>query len=389
LAFHVSKSIAMDMLSTTPSPNPYATIPVEKIKPSPHQARTQFDPDAIQGLAESMRQEGQLQPIVVQRRGDTYELISGERRTRAARLLGWQAIEAKIVEPLSEAEAAAKGLVENLQRENLNPVDEAKGFKDLKDLNDKYWTQERIGQVCGKKQDYISRSLALLNLPQPVLALMRQRVVSREHGIELLRLHTPKAQKIMARKIARGDWSVKKTRAAVAEILFKAGQPANPSRPADPLGDLWLGLLSDSKIAPRGSWDVNFGPFQVKGGKKTDLLGWTFFMSTAMNNPKGELVAWLRKLAAAIEKGNEPPPVQKLPPPALNNMPRLPQTAEEERTLETLAALGPGAVYGWIWGPESLMARTMAKMSWQEIGAKDAISGCRNIVDVLRQLQSS
>src|SRR4051812_1165190 len=119
------------METTTPLPDTKAAfqaIPLDQIRASPHQARAVFDDEAIRSLAESMKQEGQLQAVVVRQIAGAYELISGERRTRAARLLGWRAIEAKVVKTVSEAEAAAKGLVENLQRENLNPIEEAKGF---------------------------------------------------------------------------------------------------------------------------------------------------------------------------------------------------------------------------------------------------------------------
>jgi len=130
----------------------YQRLPIDQIVPSAYQARKEFDAEAIAGLAASMKQEGQLQPIVVRQVTsiksqvtgvdssnkealpnlplDTchFELVSGERRLRAAKLLGWTTIEAKIISTVSEAEAAAKGLIENIQRENLNPIEEAQGF---------------------------------------------------------------------------------------------------------------------------------------------------------------------------------------------------------------------------------------------------------------------
>src|SRR5262249_932947 len=147
-----------------------------------------------------------------------YELISGERRLRAAKLLGWPAIDARIIQTASEGEAAAKGLIENLQREGLNPIEEAEGFAELKGL-DNYWNQERMGQVSGKAPDYISRSLSLLDLPQEVVEKLRQRNLSREHGIELLRFNNANSQKGLANKIIKGGWSVKQTRAAIDRKL--------------------------------------------------------------------------------------------------------------------------------------------------------------------------
>src|SRR5258708_5397895 len=102
----------------------YQQIPLAQIAPSPHQARKDFDPAALQGLADSMKAEGLLEPVLVRQVGDSFELISGERRFRAAKLLGWTTIGAKVIQTVSEAEAAAKGMVENLQRADLNPIEE-------------------------------------------------------------------------------------------------------------------------------------------------------------------------------------------------------------------------------------------------------------------------
>src|ERR1017187_8039898 len=135
-----------DILSLTPeSPQPdkpssqLQMVSLASIKPSPHQARKAFDEENLWKLAESMRQEGLIQPITVRRllptageRDDPgYELVSGERRLRAAKLLEWTDIEARVISVVSEGEVAAKGLIENLQRENLNPMEEAEGFLQL------------------------------------------------------------------------------------------------------------------------------------------------------------------------------------------------------------------------------------------------------------------
>jgi len=121
-----------------PSAVPLSTfrlIPIDRIHPSPYQARKDFDAAALQGLADSLREEGLLEPILVRAVQSGFELISGERRWRAAQLLGWQEIEAKIIQTVSEADAAAKGMVENLQRQDLNPIEEAEGFKTLNHLD--------------------------------------------------------------------------------------------------------------------------------------------------------------------------------------------------------------------------------------------------------------
>ena len=133
-------------------------ISIALIKPSPHQARKLFDEENLWKLAESLRQEGLIQPITVRqllpmagdREDPGFELVSGERRLRAAKLLGWTMIEARIISVISEGEVAAKGLIENLQREDLNPIEESEGFLQLNNVDPTYWTHERIAQVTGK-----------------------------------------------------------------------------------------------------------------------------------------------------------------------------------------------------------------------------------------------
>ncbi len=196
------------MAETTVESN-FQTIPVDQIKPSPHQARKVFDEEALKGLAESMKQEGLMQPIAVRKVGDTYELISGERRLRAAKLIGWPAIDAKIIKTVSEGEAAAKGLIENLQREDLNAIEEARGFEELNHLDPAYWTQEQIGKVTGKGQTYVSESLGLLRLPESVQDFIARAILSRSHGELLLRLPTPKQQEAVANLIVKHGWSVR------------------------------------------------------------------------------------------------------------------------------------------------------------------------------------
>src|SRR5258708_2412338 len=152
----------------------FQLIQITQIKPSRHQARKEFSEESLKGLAESMKQEGLQNPITVRQVGDAYELVAGERRLRAAKLLGWNVIESKVIEPVSEGEAAAKGIIENIQREDLNPIDEAEGFANLKNL-DSYCNQEKIAEIAGESHDYISPSLALLEMPTEGIEMVRPR----------------------------------------------------------------------------------------------------------------------------------------------------------------------------------------------------------------------
>lgn len=255
-------------------------IPVDKIRPSAHQTRRNFDPEKLKGLAESMKQEGQLQPIIVRPApssqvpdtsnggknelvssdlvAETYELILGERRWRAAILLGWTIIEAKIITTISEAEAAAKGLVENTQRERLDPLEEARGFSDLNRLDSDYWTQEKIADVFGKSQEYVSLSIKMLNLPEGIHEIIRRRIISRSHALELLPLPNQDEQLAAANEITAKGLSHKEARKLVSGMLGRlpkdqggggAGTDA-PSHPKvkgkDPLASLWAALPQDS-----------------------------------------------------------------------------------------------------------------------------------------------
>ncbi len=242
----------------TPRAN-FQAIPIDRIKSSPHQARKFFDQESIQALAESMRQEGLLQPITVRRLveknpsvisqnadGDRFyfELIAGERRLRAAKLLGWMRIDAKVIQTISDGEAAAKGLIENLQREDLNPIEEADGFGDLSKLDPNYWTQQKIAQICGKKQSFISDSLGLLGLPDAIKENIRRRILSRSHGVELMRLPTPEAQLEASKKIE----GLNRQEARKVISQHKGGK-AEP----DPLKTVW----------DQASQDLEIGLFQV------------------------------------------------------------------------------------------------------------------------------
>src|ERR1700690_3438222 len=126
-----AKTVQRLMMESSPALSPsIEALPLEKIYTSPPQMRKDFDPMALRDLARSMREEGLIQPITVRKMGEAFELVVGERRLRAAQILGWKAIEARVIE-ISDEDAAVKGLIENLQRSDLTPVEEARGFKQL------------------------------------------------------------------------------------------------------------------------------------------------------------------------------------------------------------------------------------------------------------------
>ncbi len=305
------ETIVADAASSGPagsdSLTSYRLIPLDQITPSPHQARKDFDPAALQTLADSMKAEGLLEPIIVRSttsplpnagEGEMtyFELVSGERRLRAAKLLGWQTIEAKVIQTVSEAEAAAKGLVENLQRQDLNPIEEAEGFSTLNQLDQKYWTQDKIARIAGHDRSYISQSLGLLKLDPQVQADVRRLTLSRSHGLEIMRLPQDKQAEV-GKKAA--DLSIKETRKLVDGMLGGSKKLAKMEPAEDPFATLWANLQKDSGLPP-GSWEVKYH----RGGS------WTFTVHTQKASSNDFLREWFQALAKAIpqisaEKGTE------------------------------------------------------------------------------------
>src|SRR5882672_7162512 len=220
---------------------------------------------------ESLRQEGLIQPITIRKllpmAGDRedpgYELVSGERRLRAAKLLGWKTIEARVISVISEGEVAAKGLIENLQREDLNPIEESEGFLQLNNVDPTYWTHERIAQVTGKSRVYITQSLALLRLPEAIKEDVRRRTYSRGHALEIARLPGSSLQ-LSTSKMIPDRLTREQTRRLVDSILIgkkslKLNKPGTltsslvSSKEMDPLADLWPEFMLNPWITTPGS----------------------------------------------------------------------------------------------------------------------------------------
>jgi ParB family chromosome partitioning protein len=294
-------------------------VSVSLIRPSPHQARKQFDEENLWKLAESMRQEGLIQPITVRqllptagdREDPGFELVSGERRLRAARLLGWNVIEARVISVISEGEVAAKSLIENLQREDLNPIEEAEGFTQLNQVDPTYWTHERISQVTGKSRAYITQSLSLLRLPEAIKEDVRRRTYSRGHALEVARLPgaslklsvakmipgrlTREQTRKLVDSILLGKKSLKMTKPGVVSTAIKGSSAAN-----DPLADLWPEFMVNPWITTPGSIRVKYlgnwsWSFEVPGPK---VEGENLTPSTT----KATLRSWLAQLLTRMGK---------------------------------------------------------------------------------------
>jgi ParB family chromosome partitioning protein len=192
-------------------------IPLDRITPNPYQPRKHFDPEALDELKSSIAEFGVLVPIIVRRRGDGYELIAGERRWRACAALGRPAIPA-IVRGSDDRQTLEVAIIENLQRENLNPLEEAAGFQNLIDEFD--FTQEQLASRLGKSRPAIANTLRLLGLPDQIKAMLADGRLSGRHGRALLGLRAPVALQLAQRAAIEGL-----TVRALEELAAASTQP--------------------------------------------------------------------------------------------------------------------------------------------------------------------
>ncbi|MCC6904188.1 MAG: ParB/RepB/Spo0J family partition protein [Polyangiaceae bacterium] len=181
---------------------------MHSVEPSPYQARREIPPDQLEELAASIRSEGLLQPIVVRQAGDKYQLIAGERRWRAFQLLKIKSIPARVVQA-SDATSATLGLIENLQREGLNPIEEAHGFASL--IRDFDLTQETAADRVGKGWATVANTLRLLTLDAEIQGFVGKNLISVGHAKVLLGLADAGERTILARRIIEEGLNVRAT----------------------------------------------------------------------------------------------------------------------------------------------------------------------------------
>ncbi len=190
-------------------------LPIELIAPSPTQPRRRFDQDALQALAGSLSERGVLQPVLVRPRpGGTYELVAGERRWRAAQIAGLTAIPA-LVRPRADAEALELALIENMAREDLSPIEEARACAAL--VEELGLTREEVGLRVGRGRVAVSNLVRLLDLPDEVIELLQEGVLSEGHGRALLLAEDHGARTRLARSAVQEGWSVRTVEARARE----------------------------------------------------------------------------------------------------------------------------------------------------------------------------
>ncbi|MGC8744243.1 MAG: ParB/RepB/Spo0J family partition protein [Verrucomicrobiia bacterium] len=195
-------------------------VPIDKLKPSAFQPRKDFSQESIAELAESIKQQGILQPLIVRRAGEYYEIIAGERRYRAAQIAGLT--EAPVViKEVDDRAALEMSLIENLQRENLNPIEEAEGYANL--INTFNLTQEEAAEKVGKNRATVANALRLLKLPPEIKSLLRTGNLSTGHAKAILSIEDPALQKLASEKVIKEGLNVRQTEELVNYLKSHTG----------------------------------------------------------------------------------------------------------------------------------------------------------------------
>lgn len=198
------------------------SVKIEQIRPNPFQPRVDFDDESLQELTQSIKEKGVIQPILVRRAGDNYELIAGERRFRAAKLLGLNEIPA-IVKNVQDRDSLEIALIENIQRESLNPIEEARAYQFLIDKFNV--THDKLSEVLGKARVSITNTLRLLKLPAEIQDEIKKGRISFAHGRTLLEIDDPHHQRRLVGEVLARELSVREL-----ESLIKSQRRKLPKR---------------------------------------------------------------------------------------------------------------------------------------------------------------
>lgn len=202
-------------------------VNVDNIIPNTYQPRKVFDEEALIELSESIKQHGIIQPLTVRKCGDYFELIAGERRLRAAKLAMLQEVPCIVVE-MTDIESAQVALLENLQREDLNYIEEAEAYESL--INDHNFTQEKIALKMGKKQSTIANKLRLLKLSEEVRNKCLENKLTERHARALLKIKDQKLQLKVIKNVIKDNLNVKKTEELIEKELLKQSGEGNTKK---------------------------------------------------------------------------------------------------------------------------------------------------------------
>lgn len=255
---------------------PFREVPVAKIVPAKWQPRREFAEAAIDELAESIRAEGLIQPVTVRPAGDGFELIAGERRLRAFRKLGIKTIPARVIKA-SDAGSAAMTLIENLQRENLNPVEEALGYASL--MRDFHLTQDAVSERVGKPRATVANTVRLLALDRETQGYIVSGRLSAGHAKVLLGLELEAERVPLARKVVKDDLSVRELEqevrklkaAAVERAASGSGDPARAAKTTAAIMDIEKRLVTRLNTKVRVKHGAKRGVITIEYHGNDDL----------------------------------------------------------------------------------------------------------------------
>ena len=241
---------------------------VSEIEPNRGQPRKNFDDETISALADSIKEHGILQPILVRPYGSGYQIVAGERRWRAARMLGMSEVPVQIKE-LSDLEAMQLALIENLQRENLNPVEEAKGYSEL--VESYGMTQEEVAKTVGRSRSSVANAMRLLALPEEIQKMLENGDISTGHGKALLAFDDEEKMLDAARKAADGKLNVRSLEKMASEDDTKKPSKKDNSHIDSYFKEMEIGLHNALGRKVKVEYGKNKGALILEFYDKEDL----------------------------------------------------------------------------------------------------------------------
>ena len=240
---------------------PDSVLPLAQIRPNKGQPRKLFKPDELAELADSIKQNGVLQPILVRKKGDSYEIVAGERRYQAAREAGLEEVPV-IIREISDDDVFKLALIENLQRSDLSPLEEASGYRQL--IKEKGLTQEELAKILSESRSTITNTLRLLDLPEEVQELVDEGRLTAGHARAILAVPSDEGRVALAHKVVSEHLSVRQTESLAA--TFSVSQDADRPRRA-PLPQSFKRAARQMRLA----LDTNVRVKNVRGKNKIEI----------------------------------------------------------------------------------------------------------------------
>lgn len=240
---------------------PDSTLPIDKIKPNPDQPRKTFKPEDLAELSDSIKQNGVLQPLLVRKKGSIYEIVAGERRYQAAKAAGLEELPV-VIREITDEDVLKLALIENLQRSDLTPLEEARGYRQL--ISDKGLTQEELAKILSKSRSAITNTLRLLDLPAEVQELVSDGSITAGHARAILAVPTEDGRIRLAAKVAEERLSVRQTE-SLAPLFSVTLSDEKPKRIAPPQS------FKRAARQIRVALDTNVRVKNVRGKNKVEI----------------------------------------------------------------------------------------------------------------------